>query len=412
MTAVKSFSLSVIGAHLLIKCTHKNFAARALFCDSFRAFLLKQCVHDGFGLLRFKERLTGPEYAQREIKRFLAAKIDYVTESFVVDAHKNPDGKYTVLTQSAAGMALYNCKAIILACGCRERTSRQVFIHGQRPAGIFTAGTAQHFVNLQGKMPTKKCVILGSGDIGLIMARRLTLEGASVAGVYEIKDAPAGLTRNISQCLHDFGIPLQLSTTVTEVFGTERVEAVAVEKVDGQMNPIPGTREIIDCDALILSVGLLPEIELAKMLDISIDPATKGPNVDQSLMTDSPGVFACGNVLHVNDLVDWVSVSGEDAGRNAAKYCSVPRQFSGQAQLKYCKGDFLYAVPQYLDSTASEPFILYFRSLEDVKGKTITLKSGEDILFRKKYRRLVPSEMEAVTVEGLGNAADYTLEMQ
>ncbi|MCL2023130.1 MAG: NAD(P)/FAD-dependent oxidoreductase [Oscillospiraceae bacterium] len=376
--------------------------------------ILKQCVHDGFGLLRFKERLTGPEYAGREIKRFLEAKIPYVLESFVVDVQKKGGGlgtTYTVSKQSAAGMHMYTCKSIILACGCRERTSRQVFIHGDRPAGIFSAGTAQYFVNIQGKLPTKRCVILGSGDIGLIMARRLTLEGASVAGVYEIKDAPAGLTRNICQCLNDFDIPLHLSTTVTEVFGHGRVEAVAVEKVDKNFNIIPNTREIIECDALILSVGLLPEIELANMLNIPIDPATKGPFVDQTLMTKAAGVFACGNVLHVNDLVDWVSVSGEDAGRNAAKYCKEPRLFNEKMPLEYSKSDFLYAVPQYLDPACEEPFTFYFRSREDVSGKTVSLKLSENNVKSKKYRRLIPSEMEALKLGELGSAAGFELIM-
>ncbi|MDR3344879.1 MAG: NAD(P)/FAD-dependent oxidoreductase [Oscillospiraceae bacterium] len=420
-TAEKSYDILVLGggpAGLAAAVSAHESGAAVLLIERERKLggILKQCVHDGFGLLRFKERLTGPEYAQREIERFIATEIPYVLESFVVDISHNADGNYTVCTQSAAGMKSYSCKAIILACGCRERTSRQVFIHGQRPAGIFSAGTAQYFVNIQGTMPTKRCVILGSGDIGLIMARRLTLEGASVAGVYEIKDMPAGLSRNISQCLNDFGVPLHLSTTVTEVFGTERVEAVAVEKVDERMNPIPGTREVIECDALILSVGLLPEIELANVLKIPIDPATKGPLVDQSLMTQAAGVFACGNVLHVNDLADWVSVSGETAGHGAAAYCRTPRAFSQSAvRLEYSKGDFLYALPQYLDPAASEPLTLFFRSRADVKGKTITLSlGGEKAAFSKKYRRLIPSEMEAVPVKALsfGDRAQYSIEMR
>ncbi|MDR0883600.1 MAG: NAD(P)/FAD-dependent oxidoreductase [Oscillospiraceae bacterium] len=416
-SAAEKYDVLVLGAGpgglAAAVSAHEN-GARVLLVERERKLggILKQCVHDGFGLMRFKERLTGTEYAQREIDRFHALNIDVVTESFVVDIQPT-DGTYLVTTQSAAGMCRYECKAIILACGCRERTSRQVFIHGDRPAGIFSAGTAQYFVNIQGKMPTKKCVILGSGDIGLIMARRLTLEGAEVVGVYEIKDAPAGLSRNISQCLNDFDIPLHLSTTVTEVFGQERVEAVAVEQVDKNFQPIPGTRQVIDCDALILSVGLLPEIELPNMLALPIDPATKGPVVDQTMMTKAAGVFACGNVLHVNDLADWVSVSGEAAGRSAAAYCTAPRTWNDNATaLQYERGDFLYALPQYFDPTASEPLTLYFRSREDVAGKRVTLDlGGEKAAFSKKYRRLIPSEMEAVTVKEAASGTVYQLTM-
>ena len=228
--------------------------------------ILKQCIHDGFGLLRFGERLTGPEYADRFLKELLQMEIDYRTSAFVLNAKKQPGGGFRLEIQTQDGILYEECSALVLACGCREKTARQVWIHGDRPAGVYTAGTAQHFVNLMGCMPTKKCVILGSGDIGMIMARRLTLEGAQVEGVYEIKDAPAGLARNVAQCLNDYNIPLHLSTTVTRVIGTKRVEAVEVCQVDGSMQPIAGTERIIDCDALILSVGLLPENEIAEQL--------------------------------------------------------------------------------------------------------------------------------------------------
>lgn len=282
--------------------------------------ILKQCIHDGFGIVRFGERLTGPEYAGRFIKEMVKRDIDYITNAFATDAKRLPDGTFSFEVQSAQGVLNITCNAVVLACGCRERTSRQVFIHGDRPAGIFNAGTAQYFVNILGYMPTKRCVILGSGDIGMIMARRLTLEGAEVEGVYEIKDTPAGLARNVAQCLDDYNIPLHLSTTVTRVIGEKRVEAVEVAKVDEHMNPIEGTERIIPCDALILSVGLIPENEIAEKLGVELDPATKGAYVDQKLMTSVPGVFSCGNALHVNDLVDYVSQSGDIAGKFAAKY--------------------------------------------------------------------------------------------
>ena len=281
--------------------------------------ILKQCIHDGFGLYQFGELLTGPEYAGRYISRFIKEHISFMTNSFVIRVEKTLNG-FSLTVQSKNGIEPIQAKALILACGCRERTSRQVFIHGDRPAGIFTAGTAQYFVNILGVLPTKKCVILGSGDIGLIMARRLTLEGVKVIGVYEIKPEPSGLTRNIVQCLNDFDIPLHLSKTVSRVFGRDRVEAVEICSADNNMQIISGTEEIIECDAVILSVGLIPENEIAESLGVELDKATHGPIVDNCLMTGVEGVFCCGNALHVFDLVDDVSKSGEKAGESAANY--------------------------------------------------------------------------------------------
>jgi NADPH-dependent 2,4-dienoyl-CoA reductase/sulfur reductase-like enzyme len=281
--------------------------------------ILKQCIHDGFGLYKFGELLTGPEYADRYIDTFMEENIDFRTNTFVTMAEKTYDG-YSLTVQNKSGIEIIQSKALILACGCRERTSRQVFIHGDRPAGIFTAGTAQYFVNILGVLPTKKCVILGSGDIGLIMARRLTLEGAKVIGVYEIKPEPSGLTRNIVQCLNDFDIPLHLSKTVSRVFGKNRVEAVEICSADENMQIIVGTEEIVECDAVILSVGLIPENEIAESLGVELDKATHGPVVDDNLMTSADGIFCCGNAQHVFDLVDDVSKSGEKAGDSAASY--------------------------------------------------------------------------------------------
>ncbi|MCI6400553.1 MAG: NAD(P)/FAD-dependent oxidoreductase [Candidatus Fimivicinus sp.] len=371
--------------------------------------ILKQCIHDGFGLLRFGERLTGPEYADRFLKELLQMEIDYRTSAFVLNAEKLPGGGFRLEIQTQDGILYEECNALVLACGCREKTARQVWIHGDRPAGVYTAGTAQHFVNLMGCMPTKKCVILGSGDIGMIMARRLTLEGAEVEGVYEIKNAPAGLARNVAQCLNDYNIPLHLSTTVTRVIGTKRVEAVEVCQVDEQMQPIAGTERIIDCDALILSVGLLPENEIAEQLGVALDPATKGPYVDQRLMTSVPGVFCCGNALHVNDLVDYVSESGELAGKAAAHYTPADRC---RVRLSYRKGDFLYVVPQYYDMEQPGAFTVYFRSRIDRRSQSVTLLVNDKVGKKKNYLRLLPSEMETLTVTPKEKVRSLQLKME
>lgn len=358
--------------------------------------ILKQCIHDGFGLVHFEERLTGPEYAGRFLEEFYALNIEYMTNAFANEVRRLPEGGFELLLQSAQGMLIMQSKTLVLACGCREKTSRQVFIHGERPAGIFSAGTAQYMVNIMGEMPTKRCVILGSGDIGLIMARRFTLEGASVEGVYEIKNAPAGLARNVSQCLDDFNIPLHLSSTVTKVFGSKRVEAVEVCEVDENFSPVESTKRIVPCDALILSVGLLPENEIAESLGIEIDPATRGPLVDQRLMTSVPGVFSCGNALHVNDLVDYVSQSGFLAGASAAAF--VPGK-NNKIKIECSRQDFLYAVPQLYDTDTGGAMTLYFRSREDYRKKKVEIAVNGQAIKSKKYSRLLPSEMEVLSFE-------------
>lgn len=358
--------------------------------------ILKQCIHDGFGLVRFGERLTGPEYAGRFYKEMMSMGIDHIVNAFVTDAERAADGSFALTVQSAQGIKFFHCKSLVLACGCRERTAKQVFIHGDRPAGVFTAGTAQHFVNISGYMPVKKCVILGSGDIGMIMARRLTLEGAEVEGVYEIKDTPAGLARNIAQCLDDYDIPLHLSTTVTRVIGAKRVEAVEVAQVDDKMRPIPGTERIIACDSLILSVGLLPENEIAEKLGVEIDPATKGPYVDQTFMTSVPGVFSCGNALHVNDLVDYVSESGDLAGAYAAQYRPGRRV---RVKINYDSKKFAYVVPQYYDVARQDDLTMYFRPRCEQKKPAVELCVNEETARRKKYIHLSPSEMEQLTLK-------------
>ncbi len=357
--------------------------------------ILKQCIHDGFGLITFKEKLTGPEYSGRYVDKFTACGADCMTLTFVTSITAY-DGGYRITVVNRDGVKVIDTKAIVLATGCRERTARQVFIQGTRPAGIFTAGTAQHFVNLMGEMPTKRCVILGSGDIGLIMARRLTLEGAEVVGVFEAKSTPGGLTRNIHQCLKDFGIPLHLSHTVTRVFGQERLTAVEVAAVDDKMRPIAGTEQIIECDALILSVGLIPENELAENLGATLSNSSKGPVCDQRYMTSLDGVFCCGNALHVNDLVDYVSENADFAGRYAATYAKSERTL---IDVKTDK-KFLYAVPSKLDIQADlSSVIVYFRAASELKDVTLTVKAGGKTVITKKYRNLRPPEMEKLRLD-------------
>lgn len=374
--------------------------------------MLKQCIHDGFGLQRFGERLAGPEYVERFIDRVRELDIDVLCQTFVTRLEKR-DERFYVTVVNSTGLKTLMAKSIVLATGCRERSAKQVFIHGTRPAGVFTAGTAQHFTNRLGVMPTKKCVILGSGDIGLIMARRLTLEGAQVLGVYEINPTPSGLTRNIHQCLTDYDIPLHLSHTVTRVFGKDRLEAVEVCAVDESFKPIPETAERIECDALIVSVGLIPENELAESIGVAIDSHTKGPVCDGQLMTSVPGVFSCGNALHVNDLVDYVSASGEEAGRNAALYCTRERH---SVNINIGK-EFMYLVPQQLDLNADNSKLsFYFRSAAVLGKSTLRLKvDGEEVCSRK-YPFLRPPEMQQLVLDmtkfGIGSASDVRFEIE
>ena len=357
--------------------------------------ILKQCIHDGFGLLRFGEKLSGPEYAEKYIDAFHERQIASVTLTFVTKIVQT-DAGFTVHAVSRNGVWIYAARALVLATGCRERTARQVFIHGTRPSGIFTAGTAQHFTNLLGELPTKRCVILGSGDIGLIMARRLTLEGAEVLGVYEAKPTPSGLTRNLHQCLYDYNIPLHLNHTVTRVFGTDRLEGVEISEVDETMTPIAGTSERIACDALILSVGLIPENELAESLGVAMDPKTKGPVCDGQCMTSVPGVFSCGNALHVNDLVDYVSQNAAIAGEAAAGY--TPRPYR-KLPIQISE-NLLYLVPQQLNLSAdNKKTTVYFRSRADYNNCCLRLFIDGKEVFSKRYAFLRPPEMEKLELD-------------
>lgn len=398
---MKNYDVIVIGggpAGLAAAISAKKNGAETLLIEREARLggILKQCIHDGFGLVRFKQKLSGPEYAERFIDMFKEEGIDSLLLTFVTKTVKKSDGTFEVSVVNKDGTAVYGAKSLVLATGCRERTAKQVSIHGTRPAGVFTAGTAQHFTNLLGQMPTKRCVILGSGDIGLIMARRLTLEGAKVVGVYEAKSTPSGLTRNIHQCLNDFDIPLYLSHTVTRVYGVDRLEGVEISKVDEKMTPLPGTQMRVDCDALILSVGLIPENEIAENLGVKLDRRTKGPLCDGQLMTSVPGIFSCGNALHVNDLVDYVSESGEQAGKSAALYTAKStREVDVKASEK-----FLYIVPQKLNlNEDNSKTTVYFRSREVLSACTVKINANGKEVFKKKYAFLRPPEMEKLVVD-------------
>lgn len=374
--------------------------------------ILKQCIHDGFGLIRFGEKLSGPEYAERWVDAFHKAGITALTSTFVTEIEKKEDG-FLVHTVSRKGVDHIEAHALILATGCRERTAKQVNIHGTRPAGIYTAGTAQHFINLMGEMVGHRCVILGSGDIGLIMARRLTLEGAEVIGVYEVKPTPSGLRRNIHQCLDDYDIPLHLSHTVTRVFGHDRLEAVEIAEVDEKMHPIQGTEQRIECDTLILSVGLIPENELAETLGVKMDPHTKGPLCDENLMSSVEGVFSCGNALHVNDLVDYVSESGETAGRAAAAYVKERRSRS-LIPLKAGNG-IGYIVPQQLDVKEDlKDVTVYFRSRDVLDHTVFRIRKGDQTVYEKKIPFVRPPEMQRIEIDfsTAGLKADDELEAE
>lgn len=360
--------------------------------------ILKQCIHDGFGLVRYGEKLTGPEYAWRDIEAVRRRNIPIWTETFLLELQRAEDGFVLTMQNREQAVFQLTARALVAATGCRERTARQIFIHGQRPAGIYTAGTVQHMINIQGYLPGRRCVILGSGDIGLIMARRLVLEGARVEGVYEIKPEPSGLTRNLVQCLQDYNIPLHLSTTVTRVLGRERVEGVVVCPADENLRPLPDRGRIVPCDTLVLSVGLIPENDILEPLGVELNPRTGGPVVDQRLAANVPGLFSCGNALHVNDLVDYVSESGEIAGRAAAAYALGRTQPPNHAEL-VPEGDILYAVPGRLDLAAGGKAVIYLRANRTIGNARLTISAGDKTVLRKRYPVLRPPEMERIVLD-------------
>lgn len=374
--------------------------------------ILRQCIHPGFGLSHFKQELTGPEYAQRFIDQVRATDIALFLGSMVLGIDSGEGGGagdpgtdesagdaavHTVMLMSRTGMLQLTGRAVVLAMGCRERTRSEIKIPGSRPAGVFTAGLAQRYINIENLKPGSRAVILGSGDIGLIMARRCTLEGISVEGVYELMPYANGLRRNVKNCLDDFGIPLHLSTTVTRVIGHDRVEAVEVSQVDEHLTPIPGTERVVPCDTLLLSVGLIPENELSVAAGVELDPRTRGAVVDQSLQTGVPGIFACGNVLHVHDLADNVTTESERAGAAAAAYA-----LDGSADLKTSPGCQLtvspagiagYALPGRITAVALTK--LNFRVRRPVDAARVRILAGDEELFAGKVRAFKPSVMES-----------------
>lgn len=365
--------------------------------------ILKQCIHDGFGLTRFGETLSGPEYADRFIQEVKERKIPFVTDTTVIQI--TPDHK--VYAAHEDGMVLVQARAIVLAMGCRERTRGALAIPGTRPAGVLTAGVAQAYINLQNRMPGKEIVILGSGDIGLIMARRLTLEGAHVKGVYEINPIPSGLPRNIEQCLHDYNIPLYLSHTVADIRGRDRLESVVVAQVDGHLRPIAGTEKEIPCDTLILSVGLIPENELTLGAGAELDPHTQGALVDEFCQTTVPGLFSAGNVLHVHDLVDFVSLEAEGMAEGIRQYLEAGLP---EAEIPVrCGRNIGHTVPQRV--SGKRDFRLSLRVRQPQRNARLVVKQGERILARKKIVNALPANMIELTVPCRKMAAEGEIEV-
>ena len=356
--------------------------------------ILEQCIHSGFGATYFGEMLSGPEYAQRFIDQVEATNIVVKTDTMVLNLTED---NQVICSNKDDGIYAINAKAIILCMGCRERPRGALDIAGSRPAGVMSAGAAQKFVNIDGYMPGHKVVILGSGDIGLIMARRMTLEGAKVECVCEVMPYSGGLQRNIVQCLEDFDIPLYLSCTVIQVHGKDRVTGVTIANVDDKMLPIPGTERYIECDTLLLSVGLIPENELSNQIGLEMDPITRGPKVNEMRETSHKGVFACGNVLQVHDLVDFVTQESQIAGKGAAEY------IRGTEEPEYvtCKGinGVRYTVPQHINKNNKEEVKIYFRVANVYRDKRVVVTYGDKELWNRKRPKLAPGEMENVFIK-------------
>ena len=381
--------------------------------------IFNQCIHNGFGLHTFKEELTGPEYAARFIEQVKQLSMEYRLHTMVMDITKE---RVITAMSSERGIYQIQAEAVILAMGCRERPRGALNIPGYRPAGIYTAGTAQRLVNMEGYLPGKEVVILGSGDIGLIMARRMTLEGAHVNVVAELMPYSGGLKRNIVQCLDDYGIPLKLSHTVVKIHGKKRVEGVTLAQVDAQAKPIPGTEEFYPCDTLLLSVGLLPENELSRQAEVPLSPVTNGPIVDENLETEVPGIFACGNVLHVHDLVDFVSEEAAQAGRAAAEYVQETQKLQKEEIQRECvpvqtAGGVRYAVPSRLHKKQHQAQKIRFRVSQVFGACKIQVYLNEELVLEKKKRSAAPGEMEQILIpekvlEAAGEIRSIRLQME
>ena len=369
--------------------------------------ILRQCIHDGFGLTRFGETLSGPEYAKRFIDQVEELQIPYLTDAAVTGI----SGDKVVTVVSRNGLEKYQAKAVILTMGCRERTRGALGIPGERPAGVFTAGVAQSYINLHNTMVGKEVVILGSGDIGMIMARRMTLEGAHVKAVFEIMPYPSGLPRNIEQCLNDYGIPLYLSHTVTNIHGKTRLEGITVSKVDENLKPVPGTEQEIACDTLILSVGLIPENELSIDAGVELDPRTRGAVVDENFQTSVPGIFAAGNVLHVHDLVDFVSMEAESLADSAAAYIENGGFASCGLLVKAGEG-IGHTIPQKISGT--KDITLSMRPSRQFKDAAVAVSQNGTVIARKKMKKAIPAEMIELPIkkETLSDKGDLEVSIE
>lgn len=372
--------------------------------------ILQQCIHPGFGLTRFKEELTGPEYYSRFVKRADELGVEYLLNSMVLEV--DTENKQVFCTSGEYGMVCVQAKSIVLSMGCRERTRAGIVVPGTRPAGLYTAGSAQRLVNRQNIMVGKKVVILGSGDIGMIMARRMTLEGAQVVMVVEIMDYLAGLTRNRVQCLDDFGIPLKLAHTITRIEGNERVTGVYVAPVDENRKPVLEKEEFVSCDTVLFSVGLIPENELSKNASINISPVTNGPVVNQHMQTSAEGVFACGNVVHVNDLVDNVSGESETAGKYAALYAMGKIPTEKKEVTCQTGRNVRYICPQKISlSDDAEKVNLYFRVLTPELGVKLVAKCGDKVIAQKKEIKVNPGEMNCISVDTSEITGELSIEV-